>query len=308
MDEQRTAFSLDEANELAHALLAHVGRESGIRVLSIKGLVADRYGLRTPRVAADADVMVDPARFDDFCDLMDEHGWRRRVEREVPSLLGMHSVTLIRDNWPNDIDVHVRFPGFFAGDSVAFDRLWRTRGTMAAAHTEIDVPSRAGSAVIAALHAVRYSRSVRHTDEFARVTELLWSEFTEAEQAEFFDVTRVGKAQWVLRDLFEHRGVPYEIDADADQRRLWTMNRATIEDGAAVSWLVALRVAPLLRKPAVLLRALWISRADIPRNDPDRQPSAREAWAHRMLRWRRGASALVNYLRGGKPQAKPRDE
>ena len=302
MDEQRSGFSLNEANELAHALLGHVGRASGIRVLSIKGIVADRYGLREPRVAADADVMVDPARFDDFCDLMDEHGWHRRVEREVPSLLGMHSVTLIREDWPNDIDVHVRFPGFFAGDSVIFDRLWRTRDTMVAAHVDIDVPSRAGSAVIAALHAVRYSRSVRHADELERVSELLWNEFSEAEQSEFIDISRVGKAQWVLRELFEPRGMSYEIDANTNQQRLWTMNRATIEDGAAVSWLVELRTAPLTRKPAVLLRALWISRADIPRNDPDRLPSTREAWKHRVLRWRRGTSALTSYLRGSKRQ------
>ena len=42
-------FALGEANELAHAMMARIGRDHGIRTLSIKGLVADRYGLRVRR-------------------------------------------------------------------------------------------------------------------------------------------------------------------------------------------------------------------------------------------------------------------
>ncbi|MFY9713468.1 MAG: hypothetical protein WAK00_08335 [Microbacterium sp.] len=289
-------LSLNEANELAHALLAHIGQNAGIRVLSIKGLVADRYGLRPPRAAADADVMVDPARFDEYCALLATYGWHPRVEREVPSLLGTHSITLIRSDWPNDLDVHVRFPGFFAPDAVVFDRLWETRGEMQAAHVTIMVPSRAASAVIAGLHAVRYSRSVRHAGELELVGNLLRNRFDDTERGEFFDVARAGRAQWVLRELFAFGGVECEIDADARQRRLWELNRATVEDGAAVSWLAALAAAPWHRKPAVLVRALWISRAEIPRNDAARMPSTTEAWRHRLVRWRRGGIALLRYL------------
>ncbi|MFD5224648.1 hypothetical protein ACFWHT_03415 [Microbacterium sp. NPDC058342] len=291
------SFSLNEANELAHALLAQIGRDTGIRLLSIKGLVADRYGLRKPRVAADADVIVEPSRFDEFCRLLTGHGWHLRVEREVPSLLGPHSVTFIRDDWPNDIDAHVRFPGFFATDAEVFERLWQTRGRMEVAHVDVSVPSRGASAVIAALHAVRYSKSARHAGELEQVAHLLIDDFSPEEREEFIDVARVGRAQWVLRELFDLIGRPYELDADARQQHLWNTNRATIEDGAAVSWLHSLRAAPLHQKPAVLVRALWISRADIPRNDPTRLPTAREAWAHRLLRWRRGGVALMHYVK-----------
>lgn len=291
------SFSLGEANELAHALLAQIGRETGIRTLSIKGLVADRYALRRPRVAADADVIVDPERFGEFCSVLDDHGWHLRVEREVPSLLGPHSVTFIRDDWPNDIDAHVRFPGFFADDQTVFERLWRTHGEMEVAHVDVTVPSRGASAVIAALHAVRYSKSLRHAGELEQVARLLTDDFTPAEREEFIDVARVGRAQWVLRELFDLIGHPYEVDVDQHRQHLWNTNRATVEDGAAVSWLSSLRSAPWHRKPGVLARALWISRADIPRNDPSRMPTAREAWAHRMLRWRRGTAALIHYAR-----------
>ncbi|GAA3930376.1 hypothetical protein [Microbacterium soli] len=300
MEQRSASFSLNEANQLAHALLSWIGRDAGIRLLSIKGLVADRYRLRRPRVAADADVIVDPSRFDEFCTLVAAHGWHLRVEREVPSLLGPHSVTFIRDDWPDDIDVHVRFPGFFADDQTVFERLWRTRSTMDVAHVDIDVPSRGASAVIAALHAVRYSKSARHADELEQVAALLSDGFTAAERAEFIDVARVGRAQWVLRELLELIGHSHEVDADDRQQRLWNVNRATVEDGAAVSWLNALKVAPLHRKPAVLASALWISREDIPRNDAGELPTMRQAWAHRLMRWRRGGAALLQYAKGAR--------
>ncbi|HTN56253.1 MAG TPA: hypothetical protein VLZ82_08705, partial [Microbacterium sp.] len=75
MRRERVGFTLTEANELAHALLARIGQDHGIRTLSIKGVVADRYQLRRPRVAADADVIVDPARFDEFCRALSQHRW-----------------------------------------------------------------------------------------------------------------------------------------------------------------------------------------------------------------------------------------
>lgn len=298
MVQRLTNFSLNEANALAHALLARVGREHGIRTLSIKGMVADKYELRKPRVAADADVIVEPSRFDEYCRLLTARGWHVRVERDVPSLLGPHSVTFIRDDWPNDIDAHVRFPGFFADDGSVFERLWQTRATMEAAHNEITVPSRGASAVIAALHAVRYTKSARHAGELEQIARLLTDEFSDAEREEFVDVARAGHAQWVLRELFELIDRPYEVDVDARQQELWNTNRATVEDGAAVSWLNTLTAAPLHRKPGVLFRALWIARVDIPRNDVNRMPTIGEAWAHRMLRWRRGAVALWRYARG----------
>ncbi|MGB3374656.1 MAG: hypothetical protein WBA87_05895 [Microbacterium sp.] len=300
MEQRLTSFSLNEANALAHALLARVGREHGIRTLSIKGMVADNYGLRKPRVAADADVIIEPSRFDEYCRLLTTRGWHVRVEREVPSLLGPHSVTFIRDDWPNDIDAHVRFPGFFADDGTVFERLWQTRTAMEAAHNEITVPSRGASAVIAALHAVRYTKSARHAGELEQIAHLLTDEFSDAERQEFVDVARAGHAQWVLRELFELIDQPYEVDVNPRQQELWNTNRATVEDGAAVSWLSMLKAAPLHRKPTVLFRALWISRVDIPRNDVNRMPTIGEAWSHRLLRWRRGAIALWRYARGSR--------
>lgn len=292
-----STFALSAGNDLAHALMAHLAGESGIRVLSIKGFVSDRYCLREPRVAADADVLVDPARFEDFCALLNRYGWRLRHERPVPSLMEPHSVTYIHDHWPNDIDAHVYFPGFFGPPADAFDVLWSSRTTMTVAETAVSVPSRAGAAVIAALHALRYTHSSRHADELTGLKQILVDDFTDAEREEFVGIARAGGALWVLGEVLAEIGVGEETDATSAQILLWKTNRATIEDGAAVSWLAAMRTERWYRRPGVILNAIWISRADIPRNDPSTFPTAREAWHHRSMRWRRGSVALVHYLR-----------
>lgn len=290
-------FSLAAANELAHAHIAHIARRNGIRVLSIKGPVADHYGLREPRVAADADVLVEPGRVDELCELLMGHGWHRRMERDVPTLLGHHSITLIRSNWPNDIDVHRFFPGFFGDRAEVFDALWNSHSVVRLAHTEVYIPSRAGAAVIAALHCVRYTRSERHAIELRLVIDAVNATFTEQDKAEFAEIAAVGHAQWVLAETLYEIGLPHTDDATAEEQRLWTRNRRTVEDGSAVSWLAAVRSAPLHRRPGVIFRAWWISRDDIPRNDPDVRPTLSEAWSHRVLRWRRGARAIRNQWR-----------
>jgi hypothetical protein len=290
-------FALGDADLLAHALTAQVARANGIRVVSIKGPVADAYELRAPRAAADADVWVDPARFDEFVALMNAEGWHARVAREPPLLMQQHSATLIHDQWPCDLDVHAYFPGFFGDRQVIFDALWARRAVLALAHQPVTVPSRAGAAVIAALHALRYTESIRHASELADVQEAILG-FSASERAEFYDLARIGRALWVLRDSIAALGLGTAVvDATAEERRIWALNRKTVEFGAATSWLMALRSAPWGRKPGLLYRALWIPRRDIPRNDPEVLPTHRQAWAHRMKRTRRGARGLVRYFR-----------
>lgn len=290
-------FTLSAGNELAHALTALLASDAGIRALSIKGFVTDRYGLREARVAADADVLIEPARFDEFCELLAVRGWHPRHERPVPSLIGQHSVAYIHEDWPNDIDVHLFFPGFLGPRDAAFEALWSSRRTMSVAHRDAFVPSRAGAAVITALHALRYSHSDRHSAELATIKRVLLDDFDLDERAECVEIARRGGALWVMREVLTEMGAEPEIDATAAQQRTWELNRATVEDGSAVSWLAALRDAPCRTKPKILFQALWISRDDIPRNDAAQFPAVRDAWAHRRMRWRRGAAALAHYLR-----------
>lgn len=290
-------LALGDATQLAHALAGMLARESRTRVLSIKGPASDQHRLRSPRTAADADVLVDPAGFERFCSELEMRGWRTRYGRETPSLLPPHSRTYIHESWPCDIDVHSAFPGFFAGADAAFEALWRTRVMLSVAHTVSFAPSRAGSAVIAALHAQRSSQSARHRAEGDQVRSVVGTEFRDDEREEFYRIAREGGAVWVLRDLIESLDIgPLISDASPDDQRLWNLNRTYNEDGSAVGWLLHWKAATWSRRPMILIRAIWVSRADIPRNDERAMPTRSEAWRYRRARWRRGAAALGRFI------------
>jgi len=289
-------FRLAEATALAHALVEWVAAEADIRVLAIKGPVASHYGLREPRVSADADVLVEPSRFAELCVLLEDRGWHQRVGRETPSLLARHSRTLIHDDWPCDIDVHQMFPGFFGDPDQVFESLWEGRATLTVAHVPVTIPSRPGAAVISALHSERNARSARNRDEMAHLSSVIEREFVDAERSEFYRIARTGGAVWVLRDVIEDLGLGAVVEdvPEEDQRR-WEINRSHIEDGSTMGWWIQVRSAPWYRKPAVVLHAVWVPRRDVPRNNPGAVPSRADAWKYQLARWKRGVRAVLSY-------------
>lgn len=292
-----TALTLDAAGGLAHALVAHVALESGIRALSVKGSFAADFGLRDRRVSADADILVDPAKIEQICMQLGRRGWHTRAGRRPPTFIDMHSVTLIHDAWPCDLDVHRYFPGFLAPPQVVFDLLWQGREIHRAAGVEVATPSRAGMAAIVALHAVRTPYLPRSRRDLETVRESISSRFTRTEVEDFCEIVTAGRAQWVLRDLIEAVGLPLtEDDATLAEKRLWEKNQQPALTKAASLWIREVEDAPVLRKPAAILHALWVPRGQIPRNDPQRLPTRREAWAFQKTRWARGVRALTVYL------------
>ncbi|WP_181158129.1 nucleotidyltransferase family protein [Microbacterium sp. MYb64] len=294
-------FDLAEATTLAHSLVEWVATEREIRVLAIKGPVASHYGLRAPRVSADADVLVEPSRFDDLCVLLEGRGWHERVGRETPSLLTRHSRTFIHDAWPCDIDVHRLFPGFFADPGQAFEALWKGRSSLTVAHVAVSIPSRAGAAVISALHAQRNARSTRNVDELSSLRTVIVQEFDKAERDEFYGIATSGKAVWVLRDIIGELGLGAVFeDVPAEDQRRWDINRTHIEDGSTVGWWIQVHGAPWYRKPAIIFRAAWVPRRDIPRNSLSAIPSRAEAWSYQRARWRRGIRAMLSYRSAGR--------
>ncbi|MFC4139910.1 nucleotidyltransferase family protein [Microbacterium sp. GCM10011525] len=294
-------LSVGEAGEIAHALVSSLARDLGVRALSIKGPVADHYQLRSPRVAADADILVEPSRFSELCESLQQRGWHKRVGRATPVLLPQHSVTYIHSDWPCDIDVHWMFPGFFRSVDSAFDALWIGRSSLQLAGQEVAIPSRAGAAVVAGLHARRSSRSNRHQREQDGVDEIVLREFTTAQQREFLRIAEAGGALWTLRDLVLRLDYVGSLsDATAHEQRMWDLNRTYLEDGSAVGWWVQIRAVPWCERASLLARALWVPRKDIPRNSSDAVPRWRDALAYQINRWRRGTRAIIRYARGPK--------
>ncbi|GAA4485893.1 hypothetical protein GCM10023171_20930 [Microbacterium panaciterrae] len=291
-------FSLADATVLAHAQMSRIARDRGIRALSVKGPIAEVYALRPPRTSADADVLIDPARHVEFCAVLEGLGWHTRIGRETPSLIPQHSTTYIHPAWPCDIDVHWMFPGFFADAAVAFEALWASRRVVTIAHAPVDAPSKAGTAVVMALHAARDLRSPRHKEEKELVSAALAGSFTADERQEFADIARVGGGTWVLRDLLVEAGLgPVDVDIDDESRRLWELFSNRVEDASSVAWWRQIRAARWWQKPRWLLRAVWVVRQDVPRNDPAVLPSWGETTAYQWQRWVRGMGATLRYVR-----------
>ncbi|MFD6700699.1 MULTISPECIES: nucleotidyltransferase family protein [unclassified Microbacterium] len=294
-------LDLSAGTLLAHALAAAIARKSGIKALSLKGPVAEHYALRPPRVSADADILIEPARFAEFCEGLERHGWHTRVGRATPALLPQHSVTYIHTDWPCDIDVHWMFPGFFADAADAFDALWASRQPVIVAHTPVQAPSKAGAAVIMALHAERDRRSPKHVEEHELVMKALIETFTATERDEFVGIARAGKAIWALRDYFYDADLgAVAIDADLEQQRLWELFSNQVDDASSIAWWQRVRTASWAHKPRWILRAIWVSRLDIPRNEAEEVPSRSEMWKYQVRRWRRGLEATMRYVRQGR--------
>ncbi|WP_185038745.1 nucleotidyltransferase family protein [Rathayibacter sp. PhB127] len=143
------------ATRFAHVLCHRLAQENGVRLLSIKGPVAMAEGLRPPYTPSDADVLVDPNDADRFVEILGALGWRARPSEGLPRLLEEHSVTLINDRWPCDIDVHRRFPGFLAADDQVFDLMWNDRSAIDIAGVACDAPPTEANWAIAVLHVYR---------------------------------------------------------------------------------------------------------------------------------------------------------
>lgn len=287
-----------EAVALAHALVARLAEHEGIRALAIKGPVSDHYEFRKPRVSADADVWIEPRRFDEMRLLLEAHGWRRRVARETPSLLPRHSVTYIHEAWPCDVDLHRSFPGFFGNGNDAFDYIWSCRHPLEVAHIRIWIPAKPAAAVIALLHALRSTTIPRHLSEKKDVASVIAHGFSLEEQDEFYRVARAGGAIWVLRDLLTELALGELVtDATAADQRAWNLYRTYGEHGSTIGWWSQLQASPWSQRPLLLLRAVWVRRVEIPRNNLESVPSRASAVKYNLDRWRRGLRATARYIR-----------
>lgn len=156
----------DEAIRLAHTLVAKAAEASGARALVIKGVVASAHGLRADRTPADVDLLVEPGGLTTFTQKLQEWGWHDRYGGYGDFPATSHSVTLLHDGWPCDIDAHRHYPGFLAPAQQVFDALWERRQILTVADRLVPMADWASSVAIMALHSARSTPdNPRHTDE-----------------------------------------------------------------------------------------------------------------------------------------------
>lgn len=267
MGEEATAtLRLDEAVELAHALLTRLAEIQDVRILFIKGPTAVQMGARPPRPSSDVDVLCEPEGVRKLGAALERCGWRRRVPEEAKQqfvyaarYLFDHSVHYIHDDWPCDLDLHYNFPGFFAPEEVVFEALWVARATTEVANWQVACADFLGQALIVGLHALREPDATRNQMDLGHLV----SKFLERDAGTTHAFAMLASATGSmesLRPLVQRIGAP-EIPGpwvDAEALRRWNL-RAAASGVPTTTWWIELRLAPLRQRPGLMRRALFPS-------------------------------------------------
>lgn len=257
-------WALPAGNALAAALVTHLAEDLGIRVLLLKGFGLEQHGLRAGHVSADTDVLVDPRRFGELFSALQARGWTERPTSLLSRRITVHSRTLVRDGWPNDLDVHSEFPGLLVERQSAFETLWRDREPCWIAGVRCWIPSRAASLVIWALHSLRGSRQQdRHRTELDALVTRVLPALTAPEREAVRRIVAEVRAELPLREVFATAGIelPEGTEPDADALRAW--QRKVAQAAAFSPWTLVLREAGWRERPYLAWRALWPSNDDL---------------------------------------------
>lgn len=279
---------LDEAVELATAWAAHVALSHDIRVLVVKGDALARMGLREPRVSADVDVLVEPARFNDYRAAIAAAGWRERPLPFISSRVSPHSVTYVAAGWPCDIDVHAYFPGFLEDPAVVFDELWSRRQNMPFGGQMVHVPDRLSSMMISVLHVRRDgANGPRAAADLKQLASIDLSVSERADLAALATATGAdGSLETFLRDL----GVDVRPTSSRALRE-WNARVASGTRGA-YPWLLLWQASSWRDRPRILARAIWPTTDDIVFARPEVPRRGGPLVMARIRRWGRGLRGL----------------
>ena len=298
MEKVARPLALGDATQLAHAYVHAVADGIGVRALSIKGPAADHHGVRPPRVAADADVLVDPVGFHALVERLCAAGWHERQFFAGTEGFGRHSVTLIHEGWPCDLDVHHQFPGFLQPAGVVFEELWDAREARPVAAREVLTPDRDATILISALHSLRGSaRIARHALELEELVKRFSNVFTDDDRARLGQLARVTGCVETLDGALHALGVPRSQQTNNPDPELQAW-RAMVASGATATyfWLRGLRRVPLRRLPVAVARIGWPDERHLRQLQPTLRPGRRAANGERLLRIVRGLHDLPRVI------------
>ena len=293
-----TELALAEAVPLAHALVDQVARDVDVRVLFIKGPAAVAQGLREPRTSLDVDALVDPARRHLLAARLTELGWVDEHPYTSPTVLPMHSLTHRHRAWPCELDLHDRFPGFFADPQLVFERLWEGRTTVTIAAREIPCPDPAGQALVMALHALRDPQVAAKAHELSDLADRVFRTATPDSLRHLAELARDLGAADTAAPFLDLVGAPPLGRGTTDSKDLqdWRL-RTQPASATAVSWVHELRRLPWYRWPGYLWYAATLSEVELRLAEPNLPPGRVHLLRARVRRLRRGLAALPKAVR-----------
>lgn len=260
----REDLSVREAWEVSAALASHMAEKANLPALVIKGASLESHGLRGPYSSSDLDLLCRPSDVQTLTESLLAAGWQLRPAWSVGDLAPRHSVALIHQGWPIDVDLHSQFPGLLTGPTAAFEALWASRVRIVAAGGPIWVPDRSSSIVIWALHSLRgASTQLRHATELFELTSTVLPRLSEAERSRLANrIVELGADEplSVVPEFAELIGGRRGRQMPS-ARAAWTAELAQTHEISP--WIQVLRGSPMSAWPKLLVRAAWPSAHDL---------------------------------------------
>lgn len=278
--------------------MAWLGDRSGIRVLLIKGSSAAVQGLRPERQSTDVDVLVHPRDHGRFLALCETHGWHRRPESLSWSAFITHSVTLIRDSWPCDIDLHRSFPGLIGEPGEIFDRLWSRSVELDDFGHAVRCPGRADHVVVLVAHALRSPHDGRSKSDLAELRSRVLNG-TSVTVEEYMGAARGLGAERSTADFLRSVGHDVVLDDLVAEEVLWDVHRRAVSH--TLDWFALVSEASWTERTRLLWRGLWPNRTDLQASYPGSATTRRQRARLRGLRLgraaRQGPHVLASWAR-----------
>lgn len=282
-----TYLPLQAAVVLAHALVAHVADELGLRVIFLKGPIATMQGLRdSTYISGDVDALCEPNRQDELVAALETRGWGARLQSEAATRFTTHSITLVHPDWPCDIDVHTRFPGFLAAPSMVFEELWANCETFELADVAVRAPNYRTQGLILLLHGLRSPGLPKNRSEIADArTRFL--EMTPMDRDGVLGTVHATGAGEVVHDFFADLGVALPLPPSPSAEYLkW---RLITQPSRTEGWAMAISQARGTERWHLFYRAVFPAREHLIIDHPAAAESRRAFARAHLTRWMRAA-------------------
>lgn len=274
-----TGLQLREGVLLAHALVAHVSRQLGVRSFFIKGPLSVLQGLRAPKQSSDVDVFVSASDVELLTGALRARGWLTRSSDPDELAFPQHSVTLFHPNWPNDIDVHYRFPGMERKGPECFEAMWAATDEMELAGQPLRVPTVPLAVCFLALHSLRAPWLAGSKRDLEFLGQLDLSRF----RSEIFALALATDATAAMRPFLEYHFGPLARDIPGATSDEWNRRLASRSPGTAR--ILAILAAPPSKKPLLTWRALFPPKQGILAKDINADVSLKGRLRNGYQRW-----------------------
>lgn len=273
-------LELQEAVRLCHVMVAHAARKIGVRVFFIKGPASSEMGLRPPKTSIDVDVFVSPADMPSLLSELASRGWRSRPRADELDGFPHHSETVYHDTWPNNIDVHFRFPGMELQAAECFEVLWTETRDFSMANQTIRVPTLELGLIILALHALRTPQEAAERE----VLRFLQGLLAELDIESILRIAQASNSLAALRPFLEASSVVSISDWPQPSPE-WANLTTVTAPGSA--WAVALSAARWRSRPRLLYKAMFPSTHALLGADLYADVSMLGRFRARASRWRK---------------------